>query len=77
MVEAYVLINCDSGKAGEAVRKIREIQGLKNAKLVTGLHDIVALAEAEDLKKLAQVVVDKIQRVDGVSRTVTMVAVDL
>jgi len=77
MVEAYLLVNCDAGKAGSAIKKIREMDTVKNARLVTGLHDIVALVQAKDLTDLAKTVVDKIQKVEGVSRTVTMVAVDL
>jgi DNA-binding Lrp family transcriptional regulator len=77
MVEAYVLINCDSGKAGTALKTMKELKGVKNARLVTGLHDIVALIEAQDLTDLAKAVIDKIQKTEGVSRTVTMVAVEV
>ena len=77
MVEAYILINCDSGKAGVAARKMAEQQGVKSAKIVTGLHDIVALVESENLTTLASSIVDKIQKVDGVGRTVTMVCVEV
>lgn len=77
MVEAYILINCDSGKAGIAAKKMTEQTGIKSAKIVTGLHDIVALVESENLTTLASAIVDKIQKIDGVGRTVTMVCVDL
>ncbi len=46
-------------------------------RLVTGLHDIVALVEGEDLSTLAGTIVGKLQQTEGVSRTVTMIAVDL
>ena len=75
MVEAYVLINCNPGKAGTAYRKLSKVKGVKNARLVTGLHDIVALVEAKDLTNLAKAVLSKVQRTPGVGRTVTMVAV--
>ncbi|MFH1435308.1 MAG: Lrp/AsnC ligand binding domain-containing protein [Pseudomonadota bacterium] len=77
MVEAYVLINCERGQAGNAVKKIKELGGVKQVRLVTGLHDIVALVEGEDLTTLAGTILDKLQKTDGVSRTVTMIAVDL
>ena len=77
MVEAYLLINCDSGMAGTAAKKMSEQAGIKSAKIVTGLHDIVALVESENLTKLATQIVDKIQKVEGVGRTVTMVCVEL
>jgi DNA-binding Lrp family transcriptional regulator len=54
-----------------------EQKGVKSAKIVTGLHDIVALVEGEDLNTLATNIVDKIQKVEGVGRTVTMICVEL
>jgi DNA-binding Lrp family transcriptional regulator len=77
MVGAYILINCETGKTGTAAKKIRSLRGVKNVGIVTGLHDIIAFVESKDLTKLATTVVNRIQKVGGVSRTVTMVAVDL
>ena len=77
MVEAYLLINCASGKAGVAMKKMKTLRGVKNVRVVTGLHDIVALVESRDLKTLASSVVNRIQKVQGISRTITMVAVEL
>jgi len=77
MVEAYILINCDSGKAGAAAKKMSQQPGVKSVKVVTGLHDIVALVESESLTTLASTIIDKVQKVDGVGRTVTMVCVNV
>ncbi len=77
MIEAYLLINCESGKAGTAIKKMRALRGVKNARVVTGLHDIIALVESKDLKSLGASVVNSIQKLPGISRTITMVAVDL
>lgn len=77
MVEAYLLINCDSGMAGMAAKKMSEQKGIKSAKIVTGLHDIVALVESDNLTTLATQIVDSIQKVEGVGKTVTMVCVDI
>mgnify|MGYP001601522705 CR=1 FL=1 len=77
MVEAYILVNCEGGKAGMAYKKLKDLKGVKNVRLVTGLHDIVALVEAKDLTDLAKAVLDSVQKTDGVSRTVTMVAVEI
>jgi DNA-binding Lrp family transcriptional regulator len=76
MTGAYVLINCSGGKTGAVVRALRR-NGIKEVRAVTGLHDIVVFVEARDTNKLGDVVVNKIQAIDGVSRTVTMVAVRL
>jgi DNA-binding Lrp family transcriptional regulator len=77
MVEAYLLINCDSGMAGKAAAEMGRLAGIKSAKVVTGLHDIVALVESGDLGALATTIVEEIQKIPGVGKTVTMVCVDL
>ena len=77
MVEAYVLITCNPGKAGTAYKRLSKVKGVKNARLVTGLHDIVALVEAKNLTNLAKAVLSKVQKTPGVGRTVTMVAVKI
>lgn len=77
MIEAYLLINCSSGTAGTAVNRMREQTGVKNARVVTGLHDIVALVESEDLTTLGTTIVDRLQKIEGVGKTVTMLCVDL
>jgi DNA-binding Lrp family transcriptional regulator len=77
MVEAYILINCDSGMAGKAAKKMSEQDGVKHVRVVTGLHDIVALVESSDMTSLASAIVDKIQKVEGVGKTVTMVCVEV
>ena len=76
MTGAYVLINCTGGKAGAVVRALRR-NGVKEVRAVTGLHDVVAFVEARDPNRLGDLVVNKIQAIDGVQRTVTMVAVKL
>ncbi|MBI5488475.1 MAG: Lrp/AsnC ligand binding domain-containing protein [Deltaproteobacteria bacterium] len=74
MTGAYVLINCAAGKVGSVLRSLRRV-GVKEARAVTGLHDIVAFVQAANPNALGRVVVEKIQTADGVQRTITMVAV--
>ncbi|MBI5500598.1 MAG: Lrp/AsnC ligand binding domain-containing protein [Deltaproteobacteria bacterium] len=74
MTGAYVLINCSAGKVGSVLRSLRRM-GVKEARAVTGLHDIVAFVQAPNPNALGRVVVEKIQTAEGVQRTITMVAV--
>ncbi|MEW6097107.1 MAG: Lrp/AsnC ligand binding domain-containing protein [bacterium] len=76
-VNAYILIEAEGGKAGNACITIRSIPGIKSADAVTGLFDIIALAQADNLEKLGELVVSKIQRIDGVQKTQTAVVVPL
>lgn len=74
-VSAYILMEAEGGKAGNACITIRNIPGVKSAEAVTGLFDIIALTQADDLERLGELVVSKIQAVDGIRKTQTAVVV--
>jgi DNA-binding Lrp family transcriptional regulator len=74
-VSAYVFINVKSGNGMNAVEDIRKVKGVKQAHLVTGLHDVIAYLEAEDVNELGKVIVSQLQKVPGVDRTVTCLTV--
>jgi len=76
-VSAYILMEAEGGKAGNACATIRNISGVKSADTVTGLFDIIALVQADNLEELGELVVSKIQAVDGVRKTQTAVVVPL
>ncbi len=76
MTGAYVLINCGAGTTGRVVRALRRL-GVKEVRAVTGPFDVVAYVEAKDPNRLGDTVVSRIQTIDGVQRTLTMVAVRL
>jgi DNA-binding Lrp family transcriptional regulator len=75
-VEAYVFIDCEHGKAREVAEKIKKIGGAEDVKTVTGPHDIIAYVAASSFKVLGDVVITKIQAVDGVKRTLTNVVIE-
>lgn len=77
MVQAFVLIQTDSGKASEVARSIGEIDGVKSSEAVTGPYDVIVAAEAADVDALGQLVVTKIQPVNGIVRTLTCPVVRL
>ena len=70
-MRAYVLINALPGRALEVVEKIRSVPGVTAADAITGQYDVIASFEARDFAVLGSAVVDKIQKLDGVRRTVT------
>jgi DNA-binding Lrp family transcriptional regulator len=70
-MRAYVLINALPGRALEVVDKIRSVPGVTAADAITGQYDVIASFEARDFAVLGSAVVDKIQKLDGVRRTVT------
>ena len=73
---AYILIEALPGKAIELTNKIKGIQGIKTVHLVTGPYDVIAFAEAADLKSLGEIIVKKIQATGHVARTLTCITVE-
>ena len=77
MVEAYVLIQTEVGKAASVASEIAQIQGVTSAEVVTGPYDAVVHARADDVDSLGKLVVARIQAVDGITRTLTCPVVKL
>jgi DNA-binding Lrp family transcriptional regulator len=77
MVEAYVLIQTEVGKAAQVALEIAQIQGVTSSEAVTGPYDAVVHAQAEDVDSLGKLVVARIQAVDGITRTLTCPVVKL
>ena len=75
-VRAFILIDTSPGKAREVAAKIRGVAGVSVAHAVTGPHDIIAIAEAHDVTSLGELVVQKIQSVTGVNRSLTSIVSD-
>jgi DNA-binding Lrp family transcriptional regulator len=71
MVEAYVLIQAEVGRAAEVADAVGKIPGVRFADVVTGPYDVVLRAEAGDIDGLGQLIVAKVQAVVGVTRTLT------
>jgi len=71
MVQAYVLIQTDSGRASEVARAIAAIDGVDSSEAVTGPYDVIVAAKASDVDALGHLVVTKIQPVSGIVRTLT------
>ena len=71
MVGAYVLIQNEIGKSAQVVAEVARIHGVGMADAVSGLYDVIAHVEATDFDTLGKLVVNKIQAVEGVTRTLT------
>lgn len=75
-VEAYVFIECEHARSKEVQEKLLKIGGVKDARIVTGPYDIIALVAASNFKVLGEVVISKIQSVNYVKKTLTNVIID-
>jgi len=76
-ITAYVLIQTDVGKAADAARVISGIDGVVSAEDVTGPYDVIVRAHARSVDDLGKLIVSEIQRVEGITRTITCPVVNL
>ncbi|WP_151483848.1 Lrp/AsnC ligand binding domain-containing protein [Streptomyces albicerus] len=77
MVQAYILIQTEVGKASTVAETISKIQGVIQAEDVTGPYDVIVRAQADTVDDLGRMVVAKVQQVDGITRTLTCPVVHL
>jgi DNA-binding Lrp family transcriptional regulator len=80
-VRGYVLIESEVGRAkavGEHIKDISRAEAkIVSVDTVTGPYDVIALIESDNLDHLGTFITDGIQKVDGVARTTTCLAVRL
>ncbi len=77
MVQAYILIQTEVGRARDVAAAIRDIGGVVRVDAVTGPYDVVVLTEARSVDELGKMVVSKVQLVPGITRTLTFSVVHL
>lgn len=71
---AYILIETRVGQARDVLTALRGMDKVSEADIITGNYDLIALAEAEDMVALVDLVTAQVQSIDGVERTITCVA---
>jgi DNA-binding Lrp family transcriptional regulator len=69
--KAYVLIQAETGKAESVTWALKGKPGITAADLVVGPHDVIAVLQGVDADAIARIVVNEIQSVKGVRRTIT------
>jgi DNA-binding Lrp family transcriptional regulator len=77
MVQAYILIQTEVGRAADVAREIAVISGVTQAEDVTGPYDVIVRAEATSVDELGKMVLAKVQGVPGITRTLTCPVVNL
>jgi DNA-binding Lrp family transcriptional regulator len=77
VVQAYILIQTKVGQAAAVAAAVSSLPGVASAEDVTGPYDVIVRAEAADVDQLGQLVLAKVQTVDGITRTLTCPIVHL
>ncbi len=81
-IGAYILISADLKLLKEKHRtqyslcdQIRKVPGVEKVDVVTGGTDLIALVRVKDMEELDRVLLGRIQMLDGVSNTRTMIII--
>jgi DNA-binding Lrp family transcriptional regulator len=77
VVNAYILIQTEVGKAAQVAKEVSQIKGVTSAEDVTGPYDVIARVEAPSVDELGQLVIARIQDVKGITRTLTCTVVHI
>ncbi|NNN16170.1 MAG: Lrp/AsnC family transcriptional regulator [Acidimicrobiaceae bacterium] len=70
-MQAYVLVQTEIGSSAKVLASVRSISQVLRVDGVIGPYDIVALVDADDIDGIGKTVVESIQVVPGVTRTLT------
>jgi DNA-binding Lrp family transcriptional regulator len=71
VVQAYILIQTEVGRASAVAEVISKVPGVIQAEDVTGPYDVIVRAQADTVDELGRLVVARVQQVEGITRTLT------
>ncbi|HEY2224594.1 Lrp/AsnC ligand binding domain-containing protein [Actinomycetospora sp.] len=71
MVQAYILIQTEVGRAAAVASDVAGIEGVTRAEDVTGPYDVIVHVQAPDVDTLGDQVIVSVQKVPGITRTLT------
>ena len=74
MLTAIVLIDSDAARIPEVAAAIADLPGVSEVYSVTGEVDLIAMVRVREHDDLADVIADKVSKVEGVLRTQTYIA---
>jgi len=77
VVQAYILIQTEVGKARDVATAISQIEGVVRVDAVTGPYDVIVLCQARNVDELGKMIVSQVQAVSGITRTLTCSVVHL
>jgi DNA-binding Lrp family transcriptional regulator len=74
MVTAIVLLSVARARVGEVADKLASTEGIAEVYSVAGRYDLVAMVRVRTNDELAEVVTNRMQKIDGIEMTETLIA---
>ena len=74
MTTAFVMISCELGQEKRVVDELKSLIPVKQVQETIGAYDIVAKMESNSEAKIKETINSKIQNIDSVRSTLTLLA---
>ena len=74
MIRALVLMNVERGKVPVVAKQLAMMDEVIDVYSVAGDYDLVTIVQCEEYERLAEIVTEKLQSLDDVSQTKTLMA---
>ena len=74
MITAIVLFNIERGQVSDVAQTLVDIQEVTEVYSVSGKYDLVAIVRCNENEKIADLITDQLQKIDGIQKTETMFA---
>ncbi len=75
-MKAYLLIDIQTGQIRQVVKELLRVGGVREAHMIFGPHDAIAVVEAEGVNEFGRIIAEEIQPIPGVLETLTCLAVE-
>lgn len=76
-VAAYILIQAEVGSASDVAFAAKEVNGVVAVDAITGPYDVLVKVEANGMDELGKKIVSDVQKIPGITRTLTCPVVNL
>ena len=73
-VTAIVLIKAETARINELAQQLADLQGVSEVFSVAGQHDLVALVRVRENEELADVISERMRKLNGILGTQTLIA---
>ena len=70
-VAAYILVQAEVGASSDGALSAKEIDGVVAVDAITGPYDVLVKVEADNMDELGKKIVSDIQKIPGITRTLT------
>jgi DNA-binding Lrp family transcriptional regulator len=74
MINAIILINAERTKINSVAEQLVNLEGITEVYSVSGRFDLVAIIRLPHNEDLAELITGKVTKVDGITKTESMVA---